>query len=339
MSDIFLSYKSEDASRIAPLAEALRTAGFDVWWDRLSGGENWQAQIQTVLASVKCVIVAWTHASGGPVGNFVRDEAREGKRRGILVPIKLDRVAPPLGFGEIQAIDLTRWKGSARDPFFQDLVAAVKAKIEGRPVAAAQGPAKLLRQRLTYGSVLTALAAAIGALGSNTFHIQDNACAVPQAICDLCGTLGLGGRPTKPERVAWQSLQPGNCDDLRKYLGRFPDGAYRARAQSLLADYHVKEVPVWRPLVQPLALNEDLSDTTKPTRALAKADALNRAQPKAMDLCNGFPVSRYRLKTVRIDAHIEDAHGWNGDKIGAGWSCGFNGRAICERAAKAVLRT
>ena len=92
--------------------------------------------------------------------------------------------------------------------------------------------------------------------------------------------------------------------------------------------------------MQPLALNEDLSNTTKPTWALAKADALNRAQPKAMDLCNGFP--RYPVPAQNGKdrcTYRKTPHGWNGDKIGAGWSCGFNGRAICERAAQAVLRT
>jgi hypothetical protein len=85
------------------------------------------------------VIVVWTRESVGPAGDFVRDEARRAKGRGVLVPVKLDKIDPPLGFGEIQAIDLTHWKGSSRDPFFQDLVAAVTAKLEGRPVPPGEG--------------------------------------------------------------------------------------------------------------------------------------------------------------------------------------------------------
>lgn len=146
MSHVFVSYKSEDAERVARLAKALASSGLDVWWDRyLAGGENWHAQIKSTLESAKCVVVVWTHASVGPAGDFVRDEARDGKQRSILVPVRLDRVSPPLGFGEIQAIDLTRWKGSTQDPFFQDLVATIKAKMEGRPVPAAKGPIRRLR--------------------------------------------------------------------------------------------------------------------------------------------------------------------------------------------------
>ena len=35
MSDIFLSYASEDRERVRPLAEALSRQGWAVWWDRI----------------------------------------------------------------------------------------------------------------------------------------------------------------------------------------------------------------------------------------------------------------------------------------------------------------
>ena len=34
MSDIFLSYASEDRERVRPVAEALGRQGWEVWWDR-----------------------------------------------------------------------------------------------------------------------------------------------------------------------------------------------------------------------------------------------------------------------------------------------------------------
>src|SRR5262245_27843806 len=127
MSDVFVSYKREDQLRVARLVRALEAEGVSVWWDQgMSGGENWSQEIQRALDSAKCVMVVWTHQSVGPTADFVRDEARHAKSRGVLLPVTLDRVSPPLGFGEVQAIDLKGWRGSRRDPFFRDLVAAAR---------------------------------------------------------------------------------------------------------------------------------------------------------------------------------------------------------------------
>lgn len=38
------------------------------------------------------------------------EEANEGKKREVLLPILLDAVEPPFGFGLIQAADLTKWR-------------------------------------------------------------------------------------------------------------------------------------------------------------------------------------------------------------------------------------
>ena len=336
MSDIFVSYKSEDGERVVRLAQALQRCGLDIWWDRyLPGGQNWQAEIQGALENAKCVIVVWTKASVGPTGDFVRDEAREGKRRDILVSVKLDRVAPPLGFGEIQTIDLTRWKGSTGDPFFQDLLAAVKAKLEGRPVPAAKGPMKRLRQRLTYGTVLSAIVACLGAFGSNAFHAQEKVCAVPglqPAVSDLCGTFGFGDRPTKSERLAWQARRPGHCEDLRSHLGRFPEGAYRFQAQALLADHHLKEAETWTPVIQSLRLFESRGEKGLPNLTLAKEDALDRAQRRADDLCRGFAATTiYRFKSARTEAQE-----WDCAAAGKGLACGFEGQAICQLDVKSI---
>jgi len=336
MNHTFVSYKSEDAERVARLAQALQSCALNVWWDRyLPGGENWHAEIQRALENAKCVIVVWTQASVEPDGDFVRDEAREGKQRNILVPVKLDRVAPPMGFGEIQTIDLTRWKGSTDDPFFQDLVAAVKAKLEGRPAPAAKGPMRRLRQRLTYSAVMTGMVACLGAFGLDTFHAQEKVCAVPvlqPAVSDLCGTVGFGGRPGKAERLAWQARRPGNCDDLRNHLGRFPEGAYRVQAHSLLVDRRINESEVWTPRVQPLRLIQSQGEKPLPSIALAKADALARAQRPSDDLCHGFTATTiYRFKSAEPEAQE-----WHCASVGKGVSCGFDGQAICQLDGKST---
>ena len=334
MSHAFVSYKSEDVERVARLAKALESCGLDVWWDRyLAGGENWHEQIQSALESAKCVVVIWTQTSVGPAGDFVRDEAREGKQRSILVPVRLDRVSPPLGFGEIQTIDLTRWKGSSKDPFFQDLIAAIKAKMEGRPVPAAKGPMRRLRQRLTYGTLASALVACVGAFGSNTFSVQDKVCSasiLQPGMSDFCGACGFGGRPTKSERLAWQSRRPGNCEDLRNHLSRFPDGAYRSQAQSLLAARHVKKIESWMPQVNSLRLAVSPGERAFGSNDLGKADALARAQHKAEALCSGFAsTTLYRFKSAKPEPEE-----WECSTIGSGISCSFEGRAVCQLEVK-----
>ena len=118
--DVFLSYKAEDRARLKPLVEALEAEGFTVWWDaQIGGGTNWHEDIEQHLDAAKCVLVAWSKRSVGHDGHFVRDEARRAQRRDAYVPVCLDPVDPPLGFGEIQALPLKGWKGDRGDARFQ----------------------------------------------------------------------------------------------------------------------------------------------------------------------------------------------------------------------------
>jgi serine/threonine-protein kinase len=140
-TDIFLSYKSEDRARLAPLVAALEAEGFSVWWDtHIGGGSRWRQEIQEHLDGAKCVIVAWTKRSIGPDGDFVRDEASRARKRGAYLPICLDASEPPLGFGETQAVSLKGWKGDRADPRFRALADAVRRRIGGEEVAHAAAP-------------------------------------------------------------------------------------------------------------------------------------------------------------------------------------------------------
>ena len=106
-ADVFISYKAEDRRRIQPLVQALQADGYSVWWDQHIGtGDEWRETIERQLDVAKCVIVAWSKHSVGPEGDFVRDEASRAQRRHLYVPILIDEVEPPLGFGERQAMSL-----------------------------------------------------------------------------------------------------------------------------------------------------------------------------------------------------------------------------------------
>ncbi len=329
MSDIFISYKREDALRVARLVKALEGQGLSVWWDRdLPGGESWRDNIQQALDDAKCAVVVWTKTSIGADGGFVRDEASSAARRNILVPVMMDKVDPPLGFGEHQAIDLTRWRGRQRDPFFQDLVSAIRTKIEGRAVPRPKGPMARLRRRLTAGGITAALVALALAFATNTLNLQNTVCSAPFAqplLSDTCGALGLGARPKKAERIAWGQRPEGDCEALREHLRKFPEGAYRATASALLDGRSVKTIEETTPTQQPLRMVVVRDAHPASNETAAKADAIERGKKKAQAMCRDFAASgQFRFR----DADVRPQE-WFCDTVRGGTLCGFEGDAVC----------
>ncbi len=165
-TDVFVSYKAEDRARLGPLVKALEAEGFSVWWDAHIGvGTDWREEIQRHLDAARCVIVAWSERSVGSEGRFVRDEASVAQQAGSYVPIKIDQVKPPLGFGEVQAIDFIGWKGRRADPRFVALIDAVRAHLTGKtPVArrAAIAEPKVSRRMAIAGGVGALAVAGVG---------------------------------------------------------------------------------------------------------------------------------------------------------------------------------
>jgi serine/threonine-protein kinase len=166
MSDVFVSYKAEDRARVRPLVEALEAEGLSVWWDaHIGGGDEWRDSIQQHLDESKCVIVVWSRRSIGPQGHFVRDEATRAQRRHAYLPVRVDNVDPPLGFGEIQAIPIVRWKGDRSDPRYQAVLAAARAIVSGAPrphYVHFESPRVSRRAIIAGGAAATAAAVAAG---------------------------------------------------------------------------------------------------------------------------------------------------------------------------------
>ena len=165
MSDVFVSYKAEDRPRVIPLVEALEAEGLSVWWDaRVGGGEAWREAIAEQLDAAHCVIVVWSRRSTGPEGRFVRDEASRAQQRGTYLPVSIDRVQPPLGFGEMQALPLTGWKGDRSDPRYHAVSGCVHSILGHKsPVAARhEPPGRMTRRALLAGGGVAVIAAATG---------------------------------------------------------------------------------------------------------------------------------------------------------------------------------
>jgi hypothetical protein len=115
MADIFVSYTREDEPRVRHLVSAFEARGWSVFWDRhIPAGSTWRSHIGAALDAARCIVVFWSPHS--VASDWVSEEADEGKRRGILIPVLVDGAMPPRGFREVQAADLGAWQpGAAGD--------------------------------------------------------------------------------------------------------------------------------------------------------------------------------------------------------------------------------
>jgi serine/threonine-protein kinase len=212
-TDVFVSYKAEDRARLRPLVSALEAEGFTVWWDtHIGGGAHWREDIQEHLDAAKCVIVVWSKRSVGIDGDFVRDEANRARKRGAYLPVRLDPVEPPLGFGEVQAISLRGWKGDRSDPRFLTITEAIRRRIAGEDIAhvdLGNHGASLSRRTVVVGSAVGATA--VLATGGWLFLKSTPVNAKRIAVLPFDNLSGDGGQAYFSEGIA---------EELRSALSR-----------------------------------------------------------------------------------------------------------------------
>lgn len=333
MTDIFISYKREDETRVAQIMEGLRGTGLSVWWDRdIAGGAAWRQSIQEQLEAARCVIVVWSETSVGPLGEFVRDEAGRAKARGVLLPVRIDHITEPLGFGEIQSLDLVDWRGNPRDLRFQNLIAAAKAVVAGGPHPRPMTPSRRARLLVAWVSGLGVAATVLG-FATNLIGLQKPLCKIP-GLHAVCASWELGGVPTKEEETLWAQRVAGDCEGLRAYLVSFPKGAFAEEAGRILQAAETLEEESWVPdVIRPvLTVRSTLAPLA--SEEAARADALTRGETEAKQACAGFETGEFRLVSVTAEPQS-----WRCSARGSGWVCGFDGQAVCRVEARRVMQS
>ncbi len=121
MSDIFVSYAREDKARVRPIVAELERFGWSVFWDeRIPGGTLWPDHIVEAIDNCRCMVVFWSELS--VKREWVREEALRGKQKNILVPVSIDHVDPPFGFGLRQVVDLSGWNNDPAHPQFKKVL-------------------------------------------------------------------------------------------------------------------------------------------------------------------------------------------------------------------------
>jgi hypothetical protein len=139
MTEIFISYASEDRERAAGMAQVFEERGWSVWWDRrIPPGRDYAEVIEAALKAARCVVVLWTEAA--IASKWVRTEAAEAADRGVLVPALLDEVAIPFEFKRLQAARMIGWRCGERPPDLAQLLASIASLLDPtviRPATAA----------------------------------------------------------------------------------------------------------------------------------------------------------------------------------------------------------
>lgn len=226
MSDVFVSYKAEDRRRVQRLVQALHADGYSVWWDEhIGAGDDWRETIERQLDEAKCVVVIWSKRAVGPAGKFVRDEASRAQRRGTYLPVLIDAVEPPLGFGESQATSLRGWRGDRADGRYQALLAAVRRIAGGNRKKAARAISPL-QPALDRRTIIAGTAVAAAVAGVGGWALLKPSSASPSGSIAVLPFDNLSGEPNQAY------FADGVAEEIRSALSRIAQLKVVARTSS-----------------------------------------------------------------------------------------------------------
>jgi len=149
---VFLSYASEDAEAAQRIADALRTAGIEVWFDRseLRGGDVWDQKIRREIRDCGLFVpVISSNTASRHEGYFrlewdLADQRTHmmARNRVFIVPVCLDTTADsgadvPESF---QRAQWTRLPAGDAPPAFAELIVRLLRQVSQTPASPAQVP-------------------------------------------------------------------------------------------------------------------------------------------------------------------------------------------------------
>jgi hypothetical protein len=227
-----------------------------------------------------------------------------------------------LGFGQRQALDLIGWRGNQRDPRFRDVLAAVRAMIDGGPIPQPRAPRARARRRV-FGGIAVVLTAALFGFVFNLFGAQNAICRGP--VRDVCGIVSIGGVPSADDEAAFEQAKSQGCDGLRAFIASGRGGVLQFEADRLLSARRTEPVTTWVETERTLPLFEPTPERGHATESSALEAVTTQARESARKLCAGLAQSgMFRGVSTSLLIDVSDC------RSGAeGWRCSFEGTAVC----------
>ena len=239
---VFISYASEDAAAAQRIAEALRAAGIEVWFDReeLRGGDAWDRRIREQIHDCRLFIPVISAQTEARVEGYFRREWKLAvdrthdlsERVAFLVPVAIDstpelRADVPDAFRRVQ---WTRLPGAEVSPAFVERVRRLLSPAQPdtgaktNPAAPADPVAVATADRRPFALRRTALLLAIAAvavfsLGYLALERLRSKSAVQATASNSIAVLPLANESGDASQ---QYFSDGLSEDLITALSQFP---------------------------------------------------------------------------------------------------------------------
>jgi len=152
MSDIFLSYATDDMMTAAKLAAVFQRQGLGVWWDvsTIRPGANYLEAVVEELEHSKVVVLLWSRASGE--SRLVREVLnREPVPIVVVLLEKAAKVEMPIRLLFRETFDFSDWDGSASHAELQRILTHLYTLLDISlpPVKPRASPAELTKSVLS----------------------------------------------------------------------------------------------------------------------------------------------------------------------------------------------
>jgi hypothetical protein len=314
VADVLILSVSASPDRLGRLDAALSEHGLSTATERLSGTTLTKAQRKSIVRT-PMVLLLLARDDGDGAG--AQDAAAAlAFREGGLAVVPLTPDTTVAAAGTAPRFDLSAWRGSSSNATLAALVRQCQAiVVSRRPLVAQRG----LKRWLLRGSLGGMVALGFSVTGIDLFNVQQQLCGFPGPqpwLSDVCGTVGVGDRPTRAERLAWETRRPGDCSALIAHIRRFPDGKLVPQAHALYAARTPQSVGrVAHVETIPLQVSITLSGPTD------RAATLARGHSQAGELCSMYAHDQNFTVSKSVAVPTE----WHCDVNG----CSFRGKAKC----------